>query len=184
MTATETIYSLTKNDVKALRTADRVCFDHFTVQKPNSGRQSGIRCIKVGSAPWREEVTFYVNAKSSVYLHGDGIDYDVRNGKTATCFDMIHSPQCSEEWKTIVSLLREGDEIELRWMGCDQNGYLNRATVTDSDNDGSAGLGMKLCHDKLYLHVRRGGKRKYSFYLSDSVCPDNSARMIRPYGGA
>lgn len=174
-TPTEPVYlAITKVDLKALRTCDSVCFDHSPVGT------HGIRAIKRGPAPWYIDTTCTVRVKSSVFIHGDGLDYDYKHGKTARCFESFSSQKYNEEWQTVLGLLKEGDEIELRWVGADNNGYVGRSTITETNEHGSPGLGMKLHCDRLYLYVWRGGKRKYSFYLCDSICPNNTARMIRP----
>lgn len=188
MTETTLTHALDKTAIKAMRDADSICFDHDA--DPTLAEHNGIRAIKRGKAPWYEDTTVRVRARSSVYIHSDDdgpsrLDYDIRNGKTACCFDMIHCSKHSEEWQTIVSLLRAGDEVELRWVGSDNNDYLTRSTVTEREKDSSHpshSLGERLYHDKLYLKVHRNGKVKYSFYLTDSICPDNTARMIKPYG--
>ena len=57
--------------------------------------------------------------------------------------------------------------LALEWIGADNNGYLN----------GSEGA---LYHDRVKLIVHRtGAKARLVFTLTDSICPDNSARMIR-----
>ncbi len=179
MTETKTEFALTKDQVRALRTADHICFDHCQKRDEHS---SGIRAIKVGPPPWREETTLRIPTMSSVFIHSEAkeIDYDTRHGLYARCFELIYS--YNEEWQTIAGLLKAGDEIELRWVGSDDNGYLRRSRVTERDNTFSSSLGEPCHHDKLYVHIRRGGKRKYSFYLADQICPDNSARMIKPSG--
>lgn len=174
---TETTTGLTKNELAALRQADSICFDH------SLNGHTGLRAVKRGKAPFFEEHRVEVPCKSTVYISGDGVDWDTRCGKHAQCFAWIHSAQFNEEWRTIVRLLKPGDEVELRWVGNDDNGYVKRARVTERDEScHDAGLGMGLCHDRLYLKVRRKGKQVYSFYVDDSVCPNNTARMVKPYG--
>jgi hypothetical protein len=181
--ATELDLALTRDHIKGLRTADRVCFDHVPGGGGAGEFRTGLRAIKTVKGPWREEITLQVPAMSSVHVHSDLLDYDTRNGANARCFEMLYGTY-NEEWQTIAGLLKPGDVLELRWVGNDSNGYLKRATVTEAEKDGicGPGHGQGLRHDKLYVHIRRGGKRKYSFYLADSICPDNTARMIKPNG--
>ena len=171
-TTTETtVATLSAIDLKALRQADSICFDH--------GAESGIRAIKRGKAPFRQDITYTIRCRSSVRIHDDSLDYGQRNGDGAQCFAMIHSAQYDEQWRTIVDLLHVGDTLTLAWVGGDNNGYVTRSRVTEKESDGySPGLGEKLYHDKLFLIAMRG-KRKLSFYVADSICPNNTARMIR-----
>lgn len=180
MATTTESYALTKCDLKALRQADRICFDHGA---PNPG-EGVVRAVKCGKAPFRQEATHSIPVRSSVFLHGaDANAAYVHRGDASDfcrCFVMVFSPCYDQEWQTVVSLLRAGDELSLRWIGADNNGYVGRARVTERDEScHDAGLGERLYHDRLYLKVRRAGKEKYSFYLADSACPNNSARMIR-----
>lgn len=172
MDTTTDTKALAANDVKALRLADRVCFDH-------SPTEAGIRAISSGPAPFRHEITLEVPAAGSVRVHGLNLDYDTRYGKTATCFAMIYP---GAVWRTIAGLLRKGDELRLEWVGADNNGYLSGATVTREKPNGeyTPGLGERLYHDRLYLKVWRKGKERYAFHVTDSITPNNTARMIRP----
>ena len=163
-----TTAGLSKNDVKTLRTADIISFHHTR----EGGRINASK--RVRNSPWHEETTIGISCDSSVFEHWEKTRWE----GAYSCFSMIHCPKYSEEWQTIVSFLREGDSLQLRWIGCDNNGYLTRSMVTDRDEQSSPGLGEKLYHDKLYLKIVRG-KKSFSFYLDDSICPDNSARMVK-----
>jgi hypothetical protein len=183
-TETASTFALTAQHVKVLRTADSVCFDH--VKGPNGGTGQ-VRCIKrTPKDPWEKEKEIAVPAISTVggekvrrYGEDPNEDY-------LSCFEMLHGAAYCEEWKTITSLLRVGDELELRWLAGDGNGYLSRARVVDRSKDAQGndesyqpGLNERLYHDRLYVHIVRGGKRKYSFLLANSICPNNTARMVR-----
>jgi hypothetical protein len=91
------------------------------------------------------------------------------------CFEWVSSAQYSEEWRTIVRILRSGDALELVWIGdALANGYLKN------------GEGVRLHADRLALQFTRPrakGPQLWSFNVGESICPDNSARMIRgiPY---
>lgn len=164
-------FTVSKDDLKALKTCDSVCFDHSP-----AGNHT-IRAIKRGKAPFYQDATYPIKVRSSVFIHSDGPKPNLDHAK---CFEMFSSSKYNDEWQTIVGLVKVGDEIKLRWIGADNNGYVNRSTVTEmSEEKGNAGLGMKLYHDKLYLSVWRAGKQKYAFQVSDSVSPNNSARMIQ-----
>lgn len=92
------------------------------------------------------------------------------------CFAHCVGGQYKHHWATIVGLLREGDEIELCWIGNDSNGYMKAARGEYGDHGDSF---VGLYHDRLDLNVYRKGKLRYSFHLDDCVCPNNTARMIR-----
>lgn len=189
MTTTETVkstFAISKDHLKALRRADRICFDHASdVSRTGTGTQGQIRCIKhVKNDPFETERTVYVPAISTF----TGIAYGTEARARLTCFEMLFSAAYDEVWQTIVGLLREGDEIELLWRAGEGNNYLARAVVTEKAKDANGveesyqpGLGEKLYHDRLMLKVRRGphGEVKYAFNIDDSVCPNNTARMIR-----
>jgi hypothetical protein len=143
-----------------------------------------LRAIVKVRKPTPHETEIEIPAESRVILHGDDARTDAGfdAAKNAACFALVYN---WAEWKTISSLLRSSDELRLRWVGADNNGYLRRATVTEREGDGyQPGLGEKLYHDRLHLEVWRNGKQKYAFYVTDSVCPDNTARMIRPGRGS
>jgi hypothetical protein len=82
------------------------------------------------------------------------------------------------EWQTIVSLLRADDEVVLDWIAGNNSGYLEAAQGQYGDEPYRQSF-SGLHHDMLALVVRRGERDKYRFRLADSICPDNSARMIR-----
>lgn len=160
-TQATTVGALTKQDITALRTADRVSFHH------NAGKGSVIRGTKEvkNAGPWEErERTYEIACEGSVRVYKDG-DVTARN---AQCFAMNHSGQFSDTWQTVVSAMRPGDVVLLEWVGSDNNGYLNGVQ------------GQPLYHDRLYLLIRREGKRPLKFHVEDSICPNNTARMIRP----
>lgn len=164
MTETATVTGLNKVDIQALRQADRISFHRHN-------GESSVVCTKEmrRAGPFEErERKHEIPCQDTIRAY-NGPDGDYQDARAAQCFEMIHSAQVSETWRTIAGLVRAGDEIELEWIANDANGYLKSATSE----------GRQLYHDKLYLHIRRGGRRALSFYLDDSICPNNTARMIR-----
>lgn len=173
---TETSNALTRDHINALRTADTLAFDY------HKGK-SGVRATKRGPAPWYLEVQVDVPATGECRCYGDELDYDVKQGKNATCCHVNCSSRYDREWQTIAELLRAGDKIHIEFVGGDDNGYLRRSMVVDGDSEcGHAGLNQRLHHDVMYLSVRRGGKERYRFLVTSSVCVDNTARMVKPFG--
>lgn len=155
---TAAIGTLTKDDLKALRQADRLCFDR------DRDGTSGIRCIKLvrNAGPFGEKERT-VDVLCEATMHGQGV-------ASASCFEMIynyHGPECL--WESIASILKVGDVLSLEWFADNNNGYIDRALTS----------GEKIHRDELYIRIRRGEK-KLRFHLATSICPNNTARMIRP----
>lgn len=162
-TATCEALSLTKNDVKAIRQADMVSFHRVggenTLQLSKRVRDAG---------PFDDRERTHDIAVQAT-LRGYRGDDERPDMSGARCFAMIQTAQYCDRWQTVAKLVRTGDVLELEWTANDSNGYL-RAALSN---------GAALSHDKMYLHICRDGRRALSFYLADSICPDNSARMIR-----
>jgi len=154
---------LTTNDIKAMRQADRICFFH------SPGEGGSIKAIKEvrNADPFAERERSHEIAVATSF-RGQGA------GNHLACFEMFHTSRFNEEWMTIASFVKVGDEITLEWYrDAKSNGYCERTTVQSGP-----GCGMELHGDALYLKIRRGDKR-FSFLVSVSICPDNTARMIR-----
>lgn len=172
-TTTET-HVLTRDDLKALRQADTVSFHHYHGKSCLSATK---RVRKAG--PFDDQERRYEVACASTF---SGI-CDAPG--QMQCFAMEYSSAYSIEWRTIVGCLKVGDEVTLHWWADGyRSGYVERARVTEhSSEGGSPGLGMTLHADALYLKVRRqtrGGKTvRLGFLVTVSICPDNTARMIR-----
>lgn len=173
------VFALSKDHLRAFRMADTICFDHCPEGKEQDRIPSGIRAIKKGKAPFYQEATVQAPAKSSVYLKSDStVGETYQDGKKASCGYVILCSNDNDQWQTICKLLRPGNEIELRWIADGHaNQYVRQASVVDPGN-GS----VQLHADALWLYIRKNETREYSFLLHVSVCPNNSARMIRPAG--
>lgn len=164
---------LSKNDIKALKQADRVALFHLRTTDFRKG-EGLVRCIKDISNPGpfgpreKEHEVPVVSFISSV-----------AEPATVKAFELIHVSQYNQEWQTIVGLLRAGDEIELHWSADNfANGYVEAADVV-RDCGAGGHVGKQLHADALHLKVCRNGKQKYSFLLEVSICPNNTARMIQ-----
>lgn len=80
---------------------------------------------------------------------------------------VVMHPQLDEEWQTILSALREGDEVTIKWRACNNNQYLNRAG---------------LYKDEVYLVIRRtvrGRQKKFTYHVASSICENNTAKMVK-----
>lgn len=160
MSENTTKAGISKMDLKALREADRVCFFH----QEGKGLIRAVKTVKDKGPYDDRERTYEISTESRVRVYKS--DLGSREMQDAArCFAMVYSWQPSE-WATIASLLKEGDVLILEWVGTDNNGYLDRQ-------------GEKLHHDRLRLLVKREGKRDMLFHVDDSICADNTARMVR-----
>lgn len=153
---------LSKMDVRALRDADEVTFfaSHDAALERASGRLRIVahkRVERVGPFDERER-TYEI-------LHGRAVFDTYKEalvGKTVAVGD-AHG--YNREWQTVRRLLKEGDELKARVSVNGGNEYCQRA-----------GLYV----DRMFLEVSRKGQLVYSFLVDESICPDNSARMVRP----
>lgn len=154
----------------ALRKADRVCFYHR--KEPDaSGFMSYVACIKTTDRtkanPFEGETSlcFPVDVRLRDYTQGD--DRIPFGSDEWSAFEMIHHAQSTEEWRTIVALLRVGDTLTLHWQ---RGGWTTEAM----QNAAPAFYG-----DKLSLVVERAKSATLHFHVDSQVCENNSARMIR-----
>jgi hypothetical protein len=162
-TTTETtIPTLDRDDLKALRNADTVCFRYHD-------EVATIECLKrdsdeFGAKERRRDIT----VEGVVYNGYDADGGRARGAEMNYGFAMFHSAKYTENWRTIVGLLRADDTLRLEFRTDDAtNGYVK-----------DAGLHA----DELWLRIERGEgphRKRLYFLLDASVCPDNSARMCR-----
>jgi len=165
--------TLTRLDLRALQQADRVSFHRHA-------GQDTIRCHKEVPRDQRgpfgdHEKTHDVGVTATVTIYkGGGLAEWPR--QDADCFaSMSASEYGTNVWHTVARMLRAGDVLALRWVGSNGNGYIDNArTFVRGPSSGEP-----LYHDNLYLVARRG-KKTLTFYLDDSICPNNTARMVRP----
>jgi hypothetical protein len=64
----------------------------------------------------------------------------------------------------VLKQLRVGDELGLLFVGCNNNKYLDDAN---------------LYHDEVWLQIIRNSKVIGKYPLDDSICANNSARIVR-----
>jgi len=151
-----------KTDLTALRKADSVCFDHNVRTSRGPERGSYIRAIKRApfdsTDPFEQDITHTIAVDSRAFTYDYASDHD-----NLTAFGMLHSAQVTETWRTVVALLRVGDDVSLVWAAGNSNGYLTEAG---------------LHRDELRFIVKRG-ERTMTFHVMTDVCPNNSARMIK-----
>jgi hypothetical protein len=157
-TDTTTIPTIDRDDLKALRTADSIVFRH-------TPEGSTIECIKrdrdeFGGLERRRDIA----VEGTIFAGYDADGGRSRGTKMNYGFAHFGSAHYTEQWHTVVQLLRSGDSLRLEFRTDDAtNGYVKEAG---------------LHADELYLRVERAGKRMY-FLLDVSICPSNSARMCK-----
>lgn len=161
--STETTTSgLTKLDIQALKQASRVAF-HL------SKGQSSIVGIKEVANPGpyderdrRHEILCKTEMRD--YRHGAYGNGERTPLESYSCFELVHGGQYDECWRTVVDSLRVGDELKLQW-------------VADGGNQYTKEVGLHL--DMLRLMARRANGKWLAWLIDVSICPNNSARMIR-----
>jgi hypothetical protein len=159
-----TEHPLTKADVKALKTCDTICFrfieegaEGFRAEKT----YSQLECLKRASEsePWEQK--HEIPTLTAFEIYGDS----PYRKKVTSAFESVDNYSYAlSPIKTVVGLLKEGDILTIQW-GADagSNQYCKE----------------KYLHsDQLHLVVSRGNK-KMMFFLRQSVCENNSARMVR-----
>ena len=152
--------TLTKQDTAAIRAADDITV-HLNERHPNGLVQLVKR--RDYNKPFSEDQ--YHQLSAEVYLRRDGMRArEVANG--IECFAMrgiYHSQRTAIS--IILKSLRVGDELRFEFRpDAHSNGYIARANLHG---------------DALYLDVYRGGKHIANWCIETSVCPSNSARMVR-----
>ncbi len=161
--------------MKALRQCNKVSFHHA-----NGGAR--IVCTKEvkSSGPYEDrEKSCEFRVQSRVYCYAPN-DFGTDVTKTARCFAMTHNYDHSpNSFGALLGLLRAGDELRLYWCGDGlANGYLRGVTNVTTDH----GQYSTLHGDYLEATIHRNGEHKYTVRLETSLCPDNTARMVRPNG--
>lgn len=144
--------ALTKADIKALKTADRINFIYDKV------KGSVIRAVKeMENNPWEKEKVHEIYLLNShFYTKADPVE----------CFFSIHHANVSRTWQTIAEQLKAGDEIILEWID-------NRSTILEK-----AGL----YHDELKLRVHREtkrGRKVMSYIVGSLISHVYNLRMIK-----
>jgi hypothetical protein len=158
--------AITKVDIAAMKKASDICF-----RKMRGTIGSSIECNKeierTESNPFSTRETIVLRCSDRFHSYADtmhGKVYDIKRENAWDAFEMIHSPSYCEEWQTICACLKAGDILSLEWIADNQSGYLVEAG---------------LHRDHLKLIVNRKDKQRLVFCVRESVCQNNSARMIR-----
>ena len=159
---------LTKEDVRALRTCDRV------VVKID-GEIATVRCIKeVKAADGFTSADPYTTLQAEYEISTQG--HLSKRYRTASCFLSFTT---FGAWGLLVKSLRTGDRIvfEARENG---NGYINGVSSgKTSDIDNNIDF-TSLHYDEMCMTIYRKGKVfADKVVFEHSICPSNSARMLQ-----
>ena len=162
---------LSSLDVKAMKQADRVCFDHGR----STEKRGKIRCIREVRNPGPfddRDKTYAISVESSVFAYDPKDDGRGRHVcDSVNCFELLHSVSPdSSVWTAVCALVRPGDVLRLHWVADSCNGYMK---------DVNRAASQILHYDTLSLQVKRGDAVIYTLPIAASHCPNNSARMIR-----
>lgn len=172
---------LTSEDIAALRAADNVTFHHLRKSDgPHSiraylraygeppiytARQQ--RLFPESFASYERMRSIAVESQASGYSTSGMGEWSTSYGAETDVRAFASVSTINPSIRTMLGLLRAGDVITLEW-------------VADNNTDALRDAGMH--SDFLRLHVRGAKGRDLSFYVSGSVGPDNTARMVRRHG--
>ncbi len=158
------IGTLNKMDIKALQQCDTVSFHRIRTGSRMDNLIAATKRLK-NNGPFDDRERKHTITCTATIRVFKNDDVFASSSQDATCFACIVTAQYCEEWQSIVSILKAGDTVSLEWVGGDNNCYMNRQTE-------------KLYHDRLFLCIKRKDK-KMKFHVCNSICPNNTARMIR-----
>jgi len=148
------MYKLTKQDINALRKADDVCFYY------NQKEGNYLIAIKEATRKEKENNPFIRDCQFKINL-----DTEINpKPKPMKAFASAYS----ETFKGIAEFLKPNDQIKLEWY---KDALTNQYLIEQN-----------LHGDALYLRVERErGKsiKFFKFLIDTSICPDNTARMIK-----
>lgn len=160
--STVDIQPLTKIDVEAMRTCDRVLIR-------TAKGASEIVCIKAQGRPqpWNREERHYITV--------DHVIHDYERPTTAmekdyVCKTSAHADCHENVFPTLARFVRAGDFLRIKWIAHNNNPILNQSQVP-------------LHQDQVFVVVIRekknGVRDKYCFMIESNVYENNSARMIQ-----
>jgi len=152
---------LTTEDVRALRRATDLCFDHGSSVETSS--QSRIRAISGGRGGPRPEQTYVVPVEGNRVR--DYTPTPNRDGLAYDCFNMAMNCQHMPEIRTMVHLIQKGDRLGFSWT----RGNSSPVTI-------EAGIVV----DHLDVEVVKPSGKVLTFRVGTYIGRDNSARMVRP----
>ncbi len=172
--------ALTSMDIKALKMANNICFDHDRLSERKNGFDGSIRALKRRSLKEREDnpyidesVTYSIPVSmSTVKVYGHTLSSEEKNHIRDGVHGYVFTPSNGIEdiLSTVWTIAKPGDVPRLLWCYDAGNQIVEK---------------VNLHTDHLYLELERRGKngksRKFKFFIDASTCSDNSARMLRRY---
>lgn len=178
MGTTNTGCVIDKVMLSALRKADRIVFRHT----PDKG--SAIEAIQANTPsekdPFARDAVLSVPCRFALDDYGGhgtdeypaqekAFDWGACNNGTFYGFDMEHTAKSSKTWQSIVSVMKAGDIIGLRWM---RNAGTNPAIFK-----------LGVVSDTLELWVERGDKSAGRFVVSTHSVPaaNEQTRIVSKY---
>ena len=151
-------YQITKIDIAALRKADRISF----LREDSGTRISMVK--KAGDPteanPFPQDVHYNVACDARIADYTGSMWGRQHDCYRAACHTT--SAQLDEEWQTVASLLKPGDELTLAWV---------------AGNDSPALREKGVIIDELRLNVSRDGKRLV-FLLARETSINDRWRMV------
>lgn len=166
----QTMYTLTKEDIKTIQSADTICFDRYD----GKDTMRAIYDEKKNAKGWVKpsaQYEFEVDARFTSYIDAP---YEWKPSRCYAHLPVYRNLSFHDTTATFIDFLKAGDSITLAWTTSVGNGYLEHARSTIEGNCHDA----PLYHDTLHATITRGNK-KYTFLLESSVCVNNSAKMIK-----
>jgi len=121
--------------------------------------QSYIRCLKENVGVWKETKEVRIDCGTFTENYGGRLGLgDIRSASHVETAIQFHRPL-----QTVLSKVRKGDKLILRWVANNNSQYLTK---------------NGLYKDELYLVVHRKDKQE-EYYIGCSVCENNTAKMIK-----
>ena len=169
-------YQLTSKDLRALRTASNVSFHYYPADENGYLDRDGDWKAYIRASKDNPAFTSDPFAPREIQ-HDIEVDAGIRgfapkDVEWRACFDMIHGSPYHHAWMTMARCFKPGDNLFLDWAP-----DAGRTNVLDRESGG------ELHADRLYIWARNPEKKRdLCFFLRQSTCLDNTARMIRHTG--
>lgn len=167
------MYTLTRDDIKAIRKADTII--------PQYSREK-VSCIRLlmddkhmkdGGTVTYPEYVLDVDSRFDLNIPATGPDkYATRIYNPVVYRAYAHASGKYGPGKLFAAFVREGDSIVIEWQGGYGSGYMYDLRCNHPEY-----AGMTLYKDACIIHVYRG-EAEYDIEIDDSMTPNNSAKMI------
>ncbi len=135
---------LTADDIRALRDADWISFRHY---KGQGSIDASLRADAGRIFTAREQRTYpdtkHGDRARTMYVETSMIGYALETesheeispgwmlaeSPQAVAYASVSTPSMHDAWQTIVSMLRAGDTLTLRWVADNNTGYIRGANL-------------------------------------------------------